>query len=51
VVKINLKKGIKPFRYPKLGKVWLIDNGVEIPEKLLKNLKKKVKKAEVENGK
>ena len=51
MITVELKRGVDPFKYSKLGKKWWIDNGVEIPRELLKNLKHKVKEVkEVKDG-
>ena len=46
-MKVKLKKGIKPFKYPKFGKVWRIKDGVNIPDKVFDRLKSKVEKPKV----
>ena len=43
-MKVKLKKGVKPFRYPKFGKVWRIKDGAKITEKVFDRLKHKVEK-------
>ena len=50
-MKVKLKKGIKPFIYPKFGKVWQIKDGINIPEKVFDRLKHKVEKPKVKKPK
>ena len=45
-MKVKLKKGVKPFIYPKFGKVWQIKDGAKITEKVFDRLKHKVEKVE-----
>lgn len=41
-MKIQLIKGVKPFLYPKLGKVWQIKDNANIPKEIFDKLKSKV---------
>jgi len=46
-MKVELKKGIEPFVYPKFGKVYYIPKD-DIPTEVFELLKHKVKKAKAE---
>jgi len=48
---VELKRGVKPFRFSKFGYKWRLFDGADIPQKVYVLLKHKLKRSKEKDGK